>query len=120
VGAPFSIPVAELEAMRPAESGHRMGKAYMRFIVADRPGVLAEIAAAMRDAGVSIESLIQQGGRSHLGGAHLGGADQGEPVLIAVVTHEGPERCIAEALRLLEGSPSLVEPPLVMHILGGD
>ena len=85
----------------------------MRFIVADRPGVLAEIAAAMRDAGVSIESLIQHGGQ-----AHLGGADAGEPVLIALVTHDGPERCIAEALRLLEGSASLVEPPLVMHILG--
>ena len=113
IGAPFSIPVAALEAMPPAPSGHRMGKAYLRFIVADRPGVLAEIAAAMRDAGVSIESLIQTGGQ-----AHLGGADAGEPVLVAMVTHAGPERCIAEALRLLEGSASLAEPPLVVHILG--
>ena len=117
-GAPFSMPVAALEAMAPADSGNRMGKAYLRFIVADRPGVLAEIAAAMRDAGVSIESLIQQGGQSHLGGPHLGGADVGEPVLVAMVTHAGPERCIAEALRLLEGSASLAEPPLVMHLLG--
>ena len=107
VGAPFSIPVAELEAMAPAASGNRVGKAYLRFIVSDRPGVLAEIAAAMRDAGVSIESLIQHGGS---GGEAA--------VLIALVTHDGPERCIAEALRLLEGSESLVEPPLVMHILG--
>ena len=113
IGAPFSIPTAALEAMAPAASGNRVGKAYLRFIVADRPGVLAEIAAAMRDAGVSIESLIQHGGQ-----AHLGGADLGEPVLIAMVTHAGPERCIAEALRLLEGSESLAEPPLVMHILG--
>jgi homoserine dehydrogenase len=113
VGAPFSIPVAALEAMEPAPSGHRVGKAYLRFIVADRPGVLAEIATAMRDAGVSIESLIQTGGQ-----AHLGGADFGEPVLVSMVTHPGPERCIAEALRLLEGSPSLAEPPLVMHLLG--
>ena len=113
IGAPFSIPVAELEPMAPAASGNRVGKTYLRFIVADRPGVLAEIAAAMRDAGVSIESLIQQGSQ-----AHLGGADAGEPVLIALVTHDGPERCIAEALRLLEGSASLAEAPLVMHILG--
>ncbi|MET0180196.1 MAG: homoserine dehydrogenase [Novosphingobium sp.] len=111
--APFSIPVSELEAMPPAPTGHRVGKAYLRFIVADRPGVLAEIAAAMRDAGVSIESLIQKGGQ-----AHLGGADLGEPVLLSMVTHEGPERCIGEALRLLDGSASLTEPPLVMHILG--
>jgi homoserine dehydrogenase len=34
-----------------------------------------------------------------------------------MVTHEGPEANIAEALRLLEGSASLAEPPLVMHLL---
>ena len=108
IGAPFSIPAAELEQARPADSGHRTGKAYLRFTVADRPGVLAEITAAMRDAGVSIESLIQKG-RAAVGST--------ETVLVAMVTHEGPESAIAEALRLLDGSPSLAAPPLVMHIL---
>ncbi|MCB2073627.1 MAG: homoserine dehydrogenase [Novosphingobium sp.] len=106
-GAPFSVPVAELETMPPAPSGHRLGRSYIRFIVADRPGVLAEIAAAMRDAGVSIESLIQKGEEEH-----------GDNVMVALVTHEGPESAVAEALRLLDGSPSLAGPPLVMHILG--
>ena len=106
-GAPFSVPVAELEAMLPAATGHRMGRAYIRFAVADRPGVLAEITAAMRDAGVSIESLIQKGR-----------AEAGGEVLVAMVTHEGPESAVTEALRLLEGSPSLGAPPLVMQILG--
>lgn len=108
IGAPFSIPAAELEKAAPASSGHRTGKAYLRFTVADRPGVLAEITAAMRDAGVSIESLIQKG-RAAIGST--------EAVLVAMVTHEGPESAIAEALRLLEGSPSLAAPPLVMHLL---
>ncbi len=107
VGAPFSVPVVELEAMAPAMSGHRLGRAYIRFTVADRPGVLAEIAAAMRDAGVSIESLIQKGR-----------AEAGGEVLLAIVTHEGPESAVSEALRLLEGSASLTAPPLVMQILG--
>ena len=106
-GAPFSVPVAELEALGPADPGHRLGRAYLRFTVADRPGVLAEITAAMRDAGVSIESLIQQGR-----------PEEGGEVLVAIVTHEGPERNVAAALRLLEGSPSLAEPPLVMPLLG--
>ena len=70
--------------------------------------MLAEITAAMRDAGVSIESLIQKG-RAAVGST--------ETVLVAMVTHEGPESAIAEALRLLDGSPSLAAPPLVMHIL---
>lgn len=107
IGAPFSVPVAELEPLPAAPSGHRRSRAYIRFIVADRPGVLAEITAAMRDAGVSIESLIQKG---------RAGAD-GE-VLVAMVTHEGPESAVTEALRLLDGSPSLAQPPLVMQLLG--
>ena len=107
IGAPFSVPVAELEALPPASSGHRIGRAYIRLTVADRPGVLAEIAAAMRDAGVSIESLIQKGR-----------AEAEGEVLLAIVTHEGPESAVTEALRLLEGSASLTAAPLVMQILG--
>ena len=106
-GAPFSIRVSEMEAMAPAPSGHRLSRAYIRFMVADRPGVLAEITAAMRDAGVSIESLIQKGR-----------AEEGGEVSVAMVTHEGPEARVREALDLLKGSASLTEAPLVMQLLG--
>ena len=105
VGMPFSVPVAELEAKGPADTGPRLSRSYLRFTVADRPGVLAEITAALRDAGVSLESLIQKG-RSADG-----------TVMVAMVTHEGPESAVSEAVRLLDGSASLSEPPLVMHIL---
>ena len=107
IGAPFSVPVAELEAMPRAETGHRLGRSYIRFMVADRPGVLAEITAALRDAGVSIESLIQKGRAGDAGA-----------VMVSMVTHEGPESAVTEAIRLLDGSDSLTEPPLVMHLLG--
>ncbi len=106
VGAPFSIPVADLEAMAPTEPGHRMERTYIRFTVADRPGVLAEITAAMRDAGVSIESLIQKGR-----------PNEGGDVLVAMVTHEGQERSVQQALHLLDGSDSLTAPPLVLPLL---
>ena len=106
-GAPFSVPVEQLEQFAPADPGNRMGRDYIRFTVNDRPGVLAEITVAMRDAEVSIESLIQRG-RDHAGGE----------VLVAMVTHEGPERCVTKALDLLNGSPSLTAAPLVMPILG--
>jgi homoserine dehydrogenase len=95
----FSIPVAEL-AEAPGATGHRIGSAYLRFTVADRPGALAEITAAMRDAGVSIESLIQKG----TPGAAAGDADT---VLVHMVTHDGPESAITQALALLDGSPCL-------------
>ncbi len=106
VGAPFSIPVAQLAALAPAEPGHRTERTYLRFTVNDRPGVLAEITAAMRDGDVSIESLIQPGR-----------AREGGEVLVAMVTHEGPEGNVRRALELLEGSESLTGEPLVMPIL---
>ena len=60
-GPAFAIRADELDEANAADTGDRRGRAYLRFAVADRAGVLAEIAAAMRDAGVSIESLIQRG-----------------------------------------------------------
>jgi Homoserine dehydrogenase len=106
-GATFSMPTGDLEAMEPAPTGHRVGRCYIRFTVPDRPGVLADITAAMRDAGVSIESLIQKGDPD----------DDGE-VILALVTHEAPESAVTEALNILEGSDSLTAPPLMMQIIG--
>jgi homoserine dehydrogenase len=105
-GPAFAMPADALSEQPPADTGDRRGRAYVRFTVADRVGVLAEIAAAMRDAGVSIESLMQRG-------AMADGS-----VLVAIVTHEGPERAVAQALERLRGSQSLVGQPLWMHILG--
>lgn len=105
-GLPFSVPAASLSALRKADSGARESRSYIRFMVADRPGVLAEIATAMRDAGVSIQSLHQEGE-----------AKGGAGVLVAMVTHPGPVRNVRSALAMLEGSDSLVEEPLVMPIL---
>lgn len=107
IGPPFSVPAGALTVRAPADAGHRTSRTYLRFTVTDRPGVLAEITAAMRDAGVSIESLIQHGR-----------PEEGGEVLVAMVAHEGPEARVAEALRLLEGSESLTESPLVMRLLG--
>ena len=104
-GPAFGMPVASLSQLPAAPAGERRGRAYLRFTVVDKPGVLAELTAAMRDAGVSIESLIQRGPA----------ADGG--VLIVLVTHEGPERSVAHALEKLEGSPSLIGAPMWMHIL---
>ena len=100
------MPVASLSHPAKAETGDRRGRAYLRFTVQDKVGVLAEIAAAMRDAGVSIESLMQRGQMAD------------GSVLVAIVTHEGPERSVAQALEKLRGSSSLVGQPMWMHLLG--
>ena len=104
-GPAFSVPTNELEILPRASAAHRIGRTYLRMLVADRVGVLAEIAAAMRDAGLSIESLIQ---REVTDGS----------ALISMVTHEGCEAAIDATLNTLSGSDSLLGEPMVMHILG--
>ena len=104
-GPAFAMPVASLASLPPAAAGERRGRVYLRFTVADRPGVLAEITAAMRDAGVSIASMIQRG------------ASEDGAVLLVLVTHEAPERSVADALDRLDGSPNLMGKPMLMHIL---
>ncbi|API57965.1 homoserine dehydrogenase [Tardibacter chloracetimidivorans] len=104
-GPAFAMPVDSLTALPPAAAGDRVGRVYLRFTVADRPGVLAELTAAMRDAGVSIESLIQRGNTEN-GGVYL-----------VMVTHEVPERAVTDALARLHGSENILGRPMLMHIL---
>ena len=104
-GPAFAMPVASLVDPGHADAGSQVGRFYLRFTVADRPGVLAEITAAMRDAGVSIESMIQRGE------APDGG------VLIVMTTHACAQKRVSDALAALDGSPSLVGVPMLMPIL---
>jgi len=104
-GSAFAMPVGSLTRLPSVPFGQRDGRVYLRFTVADRPGVLAEITAAMRDAGVSIESLIQRGAA----------ADGG--VLLVMVTHDCPQSAVIDALDRLQGSPSILGQPMLMHIL---
>jgi homoserine dehydrogenase len=104
-GDPFAMQIAHLTQQSKADSGSRKQRTYLRFTVQDRPGVLAEIATAMRDADVSIESVMQRG------------ANQDGSVLLVVVTHHSSEAAITKTLANLSGSDSLLNPPMVMHIL---
>jgi homoserine dehydrogenase len=104
-GPAFAMPVASLADAPRGSWGKREGRFYLRFTVADRTGVLAELTAAMRDAGVSIESMIQRGE------APDGG------VMVVMTTHEAPGSAIDLALKALEGSSSLTGVPMVMPIL---
>lgn len=106
-GPAFAMAADTLAALAPADRGAQHGRAYIRLTVEDRVGVLAEIAAAMRDAGVSIESLIQRDRTA------------GGSVFVAMVTHRGPERCVADALDRLRGSASLNGDPMWMPLLEG-
>ena len=105
VGPAFAMPAAKLTALPAAAQGAHVGRYYLRLTVADRPGVLAELTAALRDESVSIESLIQRGTAANGG------------VYVVMVTHEATERAVRAALARMMAGDNVIGTPMMMHIL---
>jgi homoserine dehydrogenase len=77
---------------------------YLRLEVADRPGVLAQIAGAFADAGVSIESVWQEG--------------RGDEATLLMITHEAPERQQRAAAATLDGLEVVEEVAAAIRVEG--
>jgi homoserine dehydrogenase len=80
------------------------GPYYLRLMVVDRPGVMAEVTAILRDAGVSLQSMLQHG------------RAPGEAVPIVLVTHETNEAAMMTALAEIAALPAVLEPPALIRI----
>jgi homoserine dehydrogenase len=78
---------------------------YFRFSVFDRPGVLASIAGALGERGVSIEQLVQTGR----------GSDD-IPVDIVMLTHEAKESAVQAALATIGKSHYVARPPRMIRV----
>jgi homoserine dehydrogenase len=57
----LGVPVDQLEALPVVGVDRRHGPYYVRLMVLDRPGVIADVAAHMRDNDISVESFLQRG-----------------------------------------------------------
>jgi homoserine dehydrogenase len=79
---------------------------YLRFQVHDRPGVLARLAGALGEAGVSIEQMVQEGGAGSSGVA----------VDIVMLTHEARERDVRKALAVIGASDVAAAPPRLIRV----
>jgi homoserine dehydrogenase len=89
-----------------AMSAH-VGCYYLRLMVVDRPGVIADVTAALRDAGVSLESMLQRG------------RAPGESVPVVLVTHETNEAAMRSALSQIAALDAVLEPPALIRIEPG-
>ena len=76
----------------------------LRLEVEDSPGVLARIAAAFGDAGVSLRSVWQDG--------------RGDRATLLLVTHRAPERAQRAALAALNGLEVVVEVASTIRVEG--
>ena len=100
----LGVPSAALQTLPTAPMERHYGAYYFRLMVVDQPGVLADVAACLRDHEVSIESLIQRA-RNPL-----------EPVPIVLTTHETTEAQMTGALARIGALPTVLEPPRMIRI----
>jgi len=102
----FSVPAGRLSKAPAAPMERHSGAYYVRLMVLDRPGVIAGVAAALRDEQVSMESMLQRG-RSH---------DPGAAVPVVLTTHETEEAAMARAVARIARLDTIVEKPCVIRV----
>lgn len=78
---------------------------YLRFSVADQPGVMARLAGPLGEAGVSIEQIVQHGM-----------PEGNSPVDVVMITHTAREGSVRAALARIEADTFLVAPPRLVRI----
>ncbi len=105
-GPAFGVPASALAA--PAAGAPGRGRFYLRLDVADRPGVLAELTAILRDADVSVETLVQPSVRGD------------GPALLVILTHPACEQAARRAADAMTARDSVCGSPLLLPILEGD
>lgn len=94
----------KVHALKPANIRDRVGSYFIRLIVLDQPGVIADISAILRDNHVSLESVLQRG------------RDPEQPVPVILTTHETTEDAMRKVVEKISKLKSVAEPPHVMRI----
>lgn len=100
----FGIPAQALRQAMPLDPGPWRSRYYIRLTVTDKPGVIADVSAILRDHDISIESLLQRG------------RDPGHAVSVVMTTHEARHADVVAACALIGELPSAADRPSVMRI----
>jgi homoserine dehydrogenase len=100
----FAIPADKLSKMKIAPISSHVGSYYVRFMVADKPGVFATIAGALNENNVSMEAVLQRG------------RSENEAVPVVLTTHEADEASMTATLAAIEKNDAVVETPRLIRI----
>jgi homoserine dehydrogenase len=105
----FGRPLAQLADGSKVENGGGPDTPfYVRLMVVDQPGVLADITSILQVHGISVESMLQQGRAPE------------DVVALVMTTHEVAVDRMAKALSEIEALSSVMAPPVSMPVLVGD
>jgi homoserine dehydrogenase len=100
----FQAPAVTLKPFAAVDAAHALGRAYVRLMVRDEPGVIAAVSETLAEAGVSIDSFLQKP-------VHDAGG-----VPIVLTTHATPESALVEAVRRIGALPALLQAPRMLRI----
>lgn len=100
----FTVPAAALADVPAASMDRHHGACYVRLMVVDRPGVFADVAAALRDNNISMEAVLQRG------------RSPGETVPVVLTTHEAEEGAMRRTLDAIAALDAVTEPPRMIRI----
>ena len=108
-GHAFGRPVAQLADGTKAENGMGPDKPYyIRLMVRDQAGVLADVTRILQEQGISVESLVQQG------------RSPDDVVPLVMTTHEASGAGVQAALAAFTTLESVRATPVAMPILVDD
>ncbi len=110
-GPAFGRSSEHLEKLVRAPIRRHEGGYYIRLQVKDKPGAAATIATRMAERGISLESILQKGGRDRLARE---GIANGDSVPVVLITYATSEAHIRDALKkiasdgVLDGEPQAI------------
>jgi homoserine dehydrogenase len=100
----FQAPAGKLTPFTPVDPSKSVGRAYLRFLVKDEPGVIAAVSETLAEAGVSIESFLQKP------------VENAHGVPIVLTTHAVAESVLKAAIERIAGLPAVLERPRLLRI----
>jgi len=100
----FQAPAETLRPFAALDPSRTVGKAYVRLLVKDEPGVIAVIAETLAECGVSIDSFLQKP------------APDAGGVPIVLTTHATPESVVVDAINRMEKLSAVLERPRLLRI----
>jgi homoserine dehydrogenase len=100
----FQLPAGELKPFAGVDAKRQVGRAYVRLLVQDQPGVLAAVTETLAESGVSIDSFLQRP------------VEDAGGVPIVLTTHAAPEEILLAALGRMQRLKALIQPPRMIRI----
>ncbi|MDZ4373196.1 MAG: homoserine dehydrogenase [Phenylobacterium sp.] len=100
----FQAPAGSLEPIKPIDPSKLTGRAYLRFLVRDEPGVIAAVSETLAEAGVSIESFLQKP------------TEGAEGVPIVLTTHAVTESVLMAAVERIAELDAVLDRPRLLRI----